>query len=245
MRIEYQPKNDLEIFGQKVLNTLADKFPKTYFVGGLVRDMLLGREIQDVDIATSATPEQIAETLGGEFEIDSRDKNFAVVRAGSTGLAAAADKWIQITTFRTETYVGSRYPKVSFTASPGADSRRRDFTINSLYMDWRGEILDFQNGLADLKSKTIKFIGDPETRLVEDLVRLARAIRFALQLNFLLDAATAQAVQKNFSLVETIKPKHMAEEIKKLAPEMQKKFQIIINSRVLDVSLVNSYNDGV
>ena len=240
MLLEYKPKNELEKFGFEVLNILAEKFPESYFVGGMVRDALLGREVRDIDLATAALPDQIAETLREKFTIDTQFKNFGVVRAEQANAVPAPRLWLEITTFRGESYDGSRYPKVSFAASPEADSRRRDFTINSLYMSRGREVLDFQNGLADLNSRTIKFIGNPETRLKEDPLRLARAIRFALQLNFLLEPATARAIQKNFSLLQTIKPRQMEEEIKKLSPELQKKFQIIINSRVLDVSLVNS-----
>jgi tRNA nucleotidyltransferase (CCA-adding enzyme) len=236
MQVNHLPKTDLEILAVEAVNILAEKFPETYFVGGYVRDILLNRAIHDIDIATSATPEQVAQTLHPQFELNDEFKTFGVMRA---------NMGLEITTFRVETYANSRYPKVAFIDSVEADSLRRDFTINGLYMDREGMILDFHNGLADLGAGLVKFIGDPETRLREDPLRLLRAIRFALQLNFLLDSATATAIEKNFSLAETIKPAALEEEIKKLAPEMQKQFQIIINSKVLDGSLVNSYNGVV
>lgn len=236
MRLNFQPKNDLEIIGLHVLDTLEKKYPASYFVGGFVRDTLLDREVKDIDIATIATPQQVTEALGVQFDIDNQDQNFGVVRVNNA---------IEITTFRVETYANSRYPKVAFVDSMEADSLRRDFTINSLYMSGGGEVLDFHGGVADIGAGLIKFIGYPETRIQEDPLRIIRAIRFALQLNFLLDKTTAQAINKNFSLIETLKPQQIAEEVKKLSPSLEKKFQIIINSRVLDESLVNSYNDDV
>lgn len=235
MRLNFQPKSDLEILGIEILDILEKKYPETYFVGGLVRDILLDRKINDIDIATIASPEEVISALGNIYDLDSESKNFGVIRTRNT----------EITTFRSETYTNSRYPKVAFINSIEADSQRRDFTINSLYMDKDGQIFDFHNGLADIGAGLIKFIGDPETRLQEDPLRLVRAIRFALQLNFILDKTTAQAIQKNFSLIETLKPQALQQEIKKLSPEMEKKFQIIINSKVLDGSLFNSYNDDV
>jgi tRNA nucleotidyltransferase (CCA-adding enzyme) len=236
MQLNFQPKNDLEIIGVHVLDSLTKKYPESYFVGGFVRDILLDRPVSDIDIATIATPEQVTEALYPEFETNNKFKSFGIVKT-------IAD--IEIATFRVETYRDSRYPKVAFVDSIEADSLRRDFTINSLYMSGEGEILDFHGGLADLGAGLVKFIGDPQIRIQEDPLRLVRAIRFALQLNFLLDSGTAQAIEKNFPLLENIKSRLMADETKKLSQEQEKKFKIIINSKVLDESLVNSYNGVV
>lgn len=236
MRINYQPTSDLENIAVEVQNILANKFPQTFFVGGFVRDLLLERKVSDIDIATEALPEEAYNLLKDQFVCDDENKNFGVINVNPS---------IEITTFRVETYADSRYPKVAFIDSVEADSLRRDFTINSLYMSREGDVLDFYGGMSDLGKGLIKFIGKPETRIKEDPLRIARAIRFALQLNFKIEKETAKALNNNLALIESVKDKLLQTEIEKLSPELQNQFKIIINSKVLDESLCNSYNDDV
>ncbi len=206
------------------MEAVAKEFPQTFFVGGFVRDLLLSREVHDIDIATSATPEQVAQCLNTDFDVDDEAKNFGVLKINNQ---------LEITTFREETYSGSRYPKVNFIDSPEIDSRRRDFTINGLYMSLEGEILDFHGGIADLGAGLIRFIGDPQTRIDEDPLRLLRAIRLSLQLDFTIEEQTRQAIQKNFSALTTLKQSQIETEIKKLDPNVQKSFVDIINAKDL------------
>lgn len=236
MKLTYLPKNDIEILGVEILDMLSEKFPQTFFVGGIVRDILLDRNVNDIDIATIATPEQVTKTLHQVFKIDDSAKTFGVVKANNN---------VEITTFRVETYKDSRYPKVAFIDSVEADSLRRDFTINSLYMSGEGEIMDFHGGLSDIGKGLVNFIGDPEERILEDPLRIVRAIRFALQLQFKFEQKTFDAIQKNFSLIKKIKPQQLEQETKKLSAQLQNQFNLIINSKVLDESFVNSYNDVV
>ncbi len=236
MKISYHPQTELEELSLVVVEQLSEKFPQTFFVGGYIRNLFLDLPVTDIDIATEATPEQVANILTPVFDCNLDHKNFGVV---------TIHPQIEITTFRTESYLNSRYPKVQFTTSIEQDSLRRDFTINSLYMSKQGDIQDFHGGLADIGLGLIKFIGDPETRLVEDPTRLLRAIRFMLQLEFKLEQETATAIQNNFSIIEKIKKQFIEAEQNKLSLDLQNEFKKIINSKVLDESFINSYNDRV
>ncbi len=236
MKINYQPTTDTENVAIEIQNIIAEKFPQTYFVGGFVRDILLERKITDVDLATEALPEQICELIKNSFEFSDKNKNFGII---------TVNPHIEIATFRVESYTDSRYPKVAFINSVEADSLRRDFTINSLYMSREGEILDFHDGMADLGKGLLRFIGNPEKKIHEDPLRIARAIRFAIQLEFKIEYASAAAINQNFSLLQNLSDKLLQTEMQKLSFDQQKKFKIIINSEVLDESLCNSYNDDV
>ena len=189
-----------------------ENFPRTFYVGGMVRDLLLNRKVTDIDIATAATPDQVAEVLQkGHIKFDASLKNFAV-------LVARRGKFnIEIATFRTETYQGSRYPKISLVTNQKLDSKRRDFTINALYLSPKADkILDFHNGLADIKAGQIKFIGSPGLKIRQDPLRIIRALRFALSLKFKLDRKTFLAIKNDFSHLSRLTKAKTCNEILKL-----------------------------
>ncbi len=232
MKIEFQPQTDLERFGQTVYNLLVENFSSAYFVGGLVRDLLLMHTVSDIDLATAARPEQVASALrtAGIFA-DSKHKNFGVVIAQQGSLQA------EITTFRNETYNGNRYPKVTFIQDIQHDSDRRDFTVNALYLQANsGQIEDFHNGLNDLAQKLLRFIGQPETRLYEDPLRIIRALRFSMTLGFDFEHETSRALKNNFHLIKKISRGRIESELKKIS---DKKIlncieQVINNPETLD-----------
>lgn len=224
MKLNFHAESELELTAVRVMEAITKEFPKTFFVGGFVRDLLLSREVNDIDIATNATPEQVAHCLNREFNIDDKARSFGVLRINNQ---------LEITTFREETYGSSRYPKVTFIDSPEADSRRRDFTINGLYMSLEGEILDFHGGITDLGAGLIRFIGDPQARIEEDPLRILRAIRLSLQLDFAMEEKTKTTIQKNFSALATLKQSQIDSEIKKLDANLQKAFVDIINAKDL------------
>ena len=149
---------------------------EAYFVGGSVRDTILGLPIHDVDIATSAYPAEIKAIF--ERTVDTGIEH-------GTVMVLDHGEGYEITTFRTESgYQDFRRPdKVEFVRSLKEDLKRRDLTINALALAPDGTVIDMFSGLDDLKNKTIRAVGDPTERFFEDALRMMRTVRFASQLD--------------------------------------------------------------
>ncbi len=196
-----------------------DNFPQTFFVGGMVRDLLLHRRIVDIDIATEAGPEQVIKTLAdGNVKFDSRHKQFGII------VAKKKHYNIEVASFRKDVYTNNRYPKITFANDPKTDSQRRDFTVNALYLSPKtGKILDFHSGLTDLKKRQIKFIGQAQKRIKQDPLRVVRALRFCLDLNLVLNAAARQAITKHFFEIKKLTASRLESEIAKVKTEKNKK----------------------
>lgn len=144
------------------------------FVGGCVRDHLLGRPVNDVDIATTLFPEDV-------FNLFRRYKDIKVIPTGishGTVTIIINKKSFEVTTLRTDLACDGRHAKVAFTSDWYLDASRRDFTFNALYADENGAIYDYFNGINHLKNGEIHFIGNPEERICEDYLRIVRAFRF-------------------------------------------------------------------
>ena len=157
-----------------LLGALGSDAGDTRFVGGAVRDTLLGLPVQDVDLATQLTPDIVMARLAA-----------AQIKAVPTGIAHGTVTAIldsrpyEITTLRQDVATDGRHANVAFTDDWRADAARRDFTINALYADpGTGKISDYFDGLADLHSRTVRFIGDPLARIAEDHLRILRFFRF-------------------------------------------------------------------
>lgn len=180
-----------------VLNKLEQAGFEAYFVGGSVRDILLNQPIHDVDIATSAFPEEIKQLFPKTIDIG--------IEHG-TVLVLAEEEQYEITTFRTEsTYQDYRRPDhVEFVRSLEEDLKRRDFTINAFALKEDGQIIDLFDGLADLENQILRAVGDPQERFHEDALRMMRGIRFVSQIGFTLEQETAAAIQANHSLLGKI-----------------------------------------
>ena len=232
MKYIYKPKSALEKFGVKVYRLLVENFPQTFFVGGMVRDFLLKRKVTDIDIATHANPDNVIKILSdANINIAADNKKFGSITARQGNMA------IEITTFRKDLKSSGRYPKVSFIGNPKTDSQRRDFTINSIYLRLKNnQIFDFQKGLKDIHLRQIKFIGNPAKRIGEDPLRIIRALRFALVLNFKLEKKTKQAIKNNFAAIKFLTKTKIQKEIGKVSKEKNKKtLQKVINSpKMLD-----------
>ena len=232
MKFNYKPNNSLEKFGVKVYNLLVDTFPQTFFVGGVVRDLLLDNRIFDIDMATSALPDEVVKILSAANIIaDLKYKQFGTV------IAKQGNTHLEITTLRKDLQAKSRYNKVAFISNQKIDSQRRDFTINSLYLSLKkAEILDFQKGLADIKKKQIKFIGNPVTKINQDPLRIIRALRFALTLNFKLGDKTRKAIINNLDYIQKITKTKTEKEINKITDAKKRKIliKVINNQKLLD-----------
>jgi poly(A) polymerase len=158
---------------RRVVRALTVPGAAPRFVGGAVRDTVLGRTVTDIDIATPLKPETVMARLTA-----------AGIRAVPTGIAhgtvtaATPKRNFEITTLRRDVETDGRHAKVAFDADWAADAQRRDFTMNALSLDARGVIYDYVGGLADLKASRVRFVGDPATRIREDVLRLLRFYRF-------------------------------------------------------------------
>jgi poly(A) polymerase len=156
-----------------VLAALAKGGAEARFVGGSVRDALLGQPIGDIDLATPAAPERVVELL--------RRDGIKVVPTGiahGTVTAVIPPRHFEITTLRRDVETYGRRARVAFDADWAADAARRDFTLNAIFLDPDGAIHDPVGGLADLRARRVRFVGDPATRIAEDVLRLLRYYRF-------------------------------------------------------------------
>ncbi len=212
MKYKYKPNSKLEHFGLRVYLALVENFPQTFFVGGMVRDLLLKRKIWDIDIATSAKPNEVINFL----KINHIPFNDINIKFGV--ITAIKNKYkIEIASFRKETYGLTRYPKVKFTKSLSKDALRRDFTINSLYLSIKKqEIIDPFQGIKDIKLKQLRFIGSSFKKITKDPLRIIRALRFALQLNFRIEKHSWLAIKNNFTLIKKLTEKKKISEVNKL-----------------------------
>lgn len=180
-----------------ILETIEAAGYEAYFVGGSVRDTLLNKPIHDVDIATSAYPEEIKRIF--QRTVDTGiDHGTVMILDHGTGY--------ETTTFRTEsTYTDFRRPdEVTFVRSLAEDLKRRDFTVNALALTKTGEVIDLFGGLSDLNERVLRAVGKAEERFHEDALRMMRAVRFAAQLDFKIDEETLEAISANAALLANI-----------------------------------------
>jgi len=186
---------------------------QAFFAGGCVRDALLGRPLKDIDIATSATPDQVEALFCG--------RTVAVGKAFGVVLVLRGGFQFDVATFRTDgVYADGRHPdRVTFATAEG-DAQRRDFTVNGLFCDPQsGEVTDYVGGLADLDARVIRAIGEPESRFREDHLRMLRAVRFASVLGFRIEAATLMSVKEHAEWVRTVSAERVASEFLRLLCE--------------------------
>ncbi len=174
-----------------ILNTFSCAGYEAYAVGGCVRDCLLGKNPDDWDICTSATPDEIKEVFSGQRLIETGLKH-------GTLTLILEHKPYEITTFRTESgYSDSRRPdKVSFVKNVGEDLARRDFTVNAMAYNLQNGLVDLYGGKEDLENKIIRCVGNPFERFLEDALRIMRAIRFSAVLGFKIEENTKAAINE-------------------------------------------------
>lgn len=195
---------------QEILEKFDKKGYEIYIVGGAVRDILMGKMVNDWDFTTNAEPTEILKVIPDGFY----DNQF-----GTVGLSIPEfEKPFEITTFRTEQgYSDARHPdKISWGKSLEDDLSRRDFTINSLAIDKNLKVIDYYKGQEDIKNKFIRAVGDPDTRFSEDALRMMRAVRIAAELGFLIEDKTFEAIKKNATLINKIAKERIKDELFKL-----------------------------
>jgi poly(A) polymerase len=195
---------------RRLAGALRERGYQAYLVGGCVRDLLLGREPKDYDVATEARPDEVLPLFPSAKLVGA---HFGVV------LVSEEDAQVEVATFRSDhSYRDGRHPaRVEFESDPRQDVLRRDFTVNALLMDPEsGDVLDFVDGRADLEARRIRAIGDPETRFREDHLRMLRAVRLAAALDFAIEPGTMAAVVRLRSLIGNVSAERVREEIVRL-----------------------------
>ncbi|WP_027627051.1 CCA tRNA nucleotidyltransferase [Ruminiclostridium cellobioparum] len=192
-----------------IINKLNEKGFEAFIVGGCVRDSVLGKDPHDWDITTSALPADVKETFGRTYD--------AGIKHGTVSVAVE-DEIFEVTTYRVDgKYSDSRRPdNVSFTASLKEDLARRDFTVNAMAYNYQTGLVDYFEGLQDIKNRQIKAVGNAGARFQEDALRMLRAIRFSAQLGFEIEKNTFDAISGNSGLIKNISRERIREEVDKL-----------------------------
>ncbi len=192
-----------------VVRRLRDAGHVAYFAGGCVRDTLLGHTPKDYDVATDAPPQRVRQLFHNTQAVGAA---FGVI------LVRLGRSTIEVATFRTDgTYTDGRRPDTVTFATAEEDAKRRDFTINGLFLDpLDGDrVIDYVGGRADLDAKLIRAIGNPDERFAEDHLRLLRAVRFAARLGFEIEPTTADAIRRT-PRAARISPERIAEELRRM-----------------------------
>ncbi len=202
---------DLKFVFQKLQEGLPIDKVAARFVGGCVRKHLNNEEIDDIDIATVISSEEIKRKFNNtSFKIIDTG-----IKHGTVTLVSKKFK-LELTTLRQDIETYGRHAKVEYIDDWKLDSERRDFTINSIYMDINGKIFDPQLGTIDLKNNNVKFIGDPQKRIEEDYLRIIRFIRFKIMYNSKIEETTNNAIKQNLNGITKISKERILVELYKI-----------------------------
>lgn len=208
----------------QIVNALRQHTHTAYFAGGCVRDELLGLAPSDYDIATDATPDRVrhifphSDLVGACFGV-------VLVKLRVEGDPVV----VEVATFRSDgPYSDSRRPDAVTFSTPEEDAKRRDFTVNALFLDpsesvtriagrdIKGRVIDFVSGIADLESRTLRAVGDPDARLAEDQLRALRAVRLAAKLDLAIEASTAEAIRRNAGFLRGVSRERIGDEVRRM-----------------------------
>jgi len=249
-------------FAISIVRTLRERGHQAFLVGGCVRDLLLGREPADYDVATDATPQQVMRifpetyAVGAQFGVVlvplPRDQRRAEISAQPgercEGSQPASEPLrvfghqhkacVEVATFRCDVgYSDGRHPdEVRFSRDPREDVQRRDFTINGLLLDpITNEVLDFVGGQDDLRAKVVRAIGEPERRFAEDKLRMLRAVRFASRFEYAIDPVTFHAIQKLAPKIDQVSHERVRDELTRILTEghARRAFELLDESGLL------------
>ena len=205
--------NPKQTTATEILLSLRAAGFEAYFVGGCVRDLVMGLEPKDYDIATDALPERVLALFPEALAVGAQFGVVLVPREAGN---------VEVATFRSDGLYGDgRRPNdVRFARSAQEDVRRRDFTLNGLLYDpVRKTVLDFVGGQADIRARTIRTIGNPAERFAEDHLRMLRAVRFAARLGFSLHPAARAAIRDMATLIQRVSRERVRDEILKILSE--------------------------
>ena len=196
----------MEKAARKIAERLRDRGHIAYFAGGCVRDMVRGLTPKDYDIATDARPENVQALFPRTYAVGA---HFGVIIVLEDGFQ------FEVATFRSdEAYIDGRHPSAVHFSSPEEDARRRDFTINGMFLDpASNKVIDLVGGQADIGAKLVRAIGEPGQRLAEDRLRMLRAVRFATALDYQIDERTWDALVASASSINQISAERIREEM--------------------------------
>ncbi len=230
---------DVREFANSIVADLRERGHRAYLVGGCVRDLLLGREPADYDVATDAIPDQVMRifpetyAVGAQFgvvlvpvpEAERRpDQNHRATEIVSEEFALGHHHkmCVEVATFRCDVgYSDGRHPdQVRFSHDPREDVQRRDFTINGLLLDpVENKVLDYVGGQTDLQSKIVRAIGTPAVRFGEDKLRMLRAVRFAARFEYTIEPGTFAAIQKLTPQIAQVSRERVRDELTRMLTE--------------------------
>ena len=209
-----------------------------FVVGGAIRDALLNREITDIDFATPLEPKTITEILNKE--------NIKFIDVGinhGTVTAIINERKFEITTFRDDIFTDGRHAQVSFSNSLEEDALRRDFTINAMYLDKSGNLIDPTDGKKDLENRVVRFIGRPDERIKEDYLRILRYFRFlALFGDISPDAEVMKTISANLDKLSVVSKERQWNELKSILTLTAPNNAI---SAMSEIGLLDDYFNGI
>ncbi|WP_160691469.1 CCA tRNA nucleotidyltransferase [Clostridium sp. C2-6-12] len=211
-----------------ILDTLINNGHEAYIVGGCVRDSILNKQPKDWDITTKAKPEEV---------INLFEKVILTGLKHGTVTVLINNEGYEVTTYRTDgEYEDNRHPKeVKFVSSLKEDLARRDFTINAMAFNEQTGLVDYFNGLSDLKDKIIKTVGIPEERFKEDALRMLRAVRFSAQLDFNIDTELLSAIELLRNNIKDISKERIRDELNKILINNPRKIDILKDCGILEI----------
>jgi poly(A) polymerase len=226
--------SEARALAERVCRTLRDAGHQAYFVGGCVRDILLGREPADYDVATDATPGQVQQIFPRSLAVGAQFGVIVVIDDSVSGEPLQ----VEVATFRSDVgYTDGRHPdRVVYAKSAQEDVKRRDFTINALLLDPdTNEVLDFVGGQDDLRAGIIRAIGNAEARFREDKLRMVRAVRFAARFRYAIEETTFAAIVKLAPEIHQVSAERIRDELTKLLTEGQARrgFELLDETRLL------------
>ena len=214
---------------KQVIRQLEQAGFEAVFVGGAVRDFLLSRPVNDVDVATSAMPDEVKTVFTKTVDIGIEHGTVLVLDKGEP---------IEVTTYRTDgEYADHRRPDgVTFVRSLEEDLKRRDFTMNAIAMDANEHIIDLYGGQQDIAQKTIRAVGNPSARFSEDALRMLRAVRFSAQLGFMIEQATLEAIKEHAQEISFVAIERIAAEFEKMliSPSVKRGIDALVATNLVD-----------
>ena len=215
--LEYGKSNDKEV---------------AMFVGGCVRNFLQSKKIGDIDVATIFTPDELKKKL--------KNSKFKVIDTGldhGSVTVVSDNTKLEVTTLRKDIKTDGRHAEIKTIDDWKEDSKRRDFTINAIYLNKKGKIFDPQQGISDLKNNIVKFIGDPQTRIEEDFLRIIRFLRFSIQYNSSLEHSTVQALKLKLNGIKSLSKERVLSELLKIL-KLKNFLKIIDNKEIVEIFIL-------
>ena len=202
------------------------------FVGGCVRNYLQSKKIVDIDMATILTTDEIKKKL--------QNSKFKVIDTGlehgSVTIVIDHNKF-ELTTLRKDVKTDGRHAEIKTIDNWKEDSKRRDFTINAIYLSKKGKIFDPQQGVSDLRNNIVKFIGDPQTRIEEDFLRIIRFLRFTIQYKSSVEQSTVHAIKLNLNGIKALSKERVLSELLKIL-KLENFSRLIENKELTEIFLL-------